>query len=1127
MAITKIILQQMVTMDQTSITASRYPRYTVVLGNSISSITAGELTASVDAAAASAAAAKASEIAAKESETNAKFSEQEAAISADSSEASATESAKQATNAGNSASEATLQAGEAKKQAELSKDSATAADVAAQNAEQSRLLAEQAKAAAAASAEAAKLAETTAGDHAINAGAAATEAGGYAAAAKASELAAKESETNAAGSATVAGTEAGNASDEADRAEAAALRAEQVVDGKLDKEDISTFIKAYKTVEAATADLPNRVLGEMILVWSKTASKYGWYKVAGTPEAPVLQLESEESKLLSVNNVQPDEYGNVQVTLPGGNPSLWLGEVTWFPYDKDRGIGYSGVLPADGREVLRVDYPDTWEAIEAGLIPSVTEAEWQAGANLYFSTGNGTTTFRLPDMMQGQAFRAADKNEEDAGKVKEQIPYITTINKKAPQDDGSVTLGWGDISGILPVNQGGTGSNTVDGALKNLDAFKFQRTAIGTTNLNTLDGLKAGVYVQNSNANATSANNYPKNAAGALVVLQNAANVVGGCSQMYYPFNSDDVYVRRGQGVDGSLTWTPWKRFLLEGDHGVGGLSPSNSWDSITVNSFNSAAAGAYHPTTIGFGMTYMHHTDNRFGMQTMGRLNYPMAYRAMDNGTWGTWNYLLSTAKYDSPNELFNYGARIAGGIAVTENFSNKTNPETGVDGFPVNCTAFCYPEGNNAPPTHGVMLGYSGLNQNYRVQNVTYYNQLQDISYRTFNGDTKAWNDWRRVITVKGDGSANDPVELGAKSGFISTSVGSPGYAPTNGGGFQSGYGPNRMVQLWINNAGEAYTRFLIDKATNDTSTPWNRVMYWNANTPTFTTNVDVVTGGNGFRIRGTNQESNQALYISALNGAGGRLWYLGKGDASAATVFYNDLARNSYLLNADGSATIRTRDYAQPTYLDSYRMSIRRASGRTLTFENQDTAAQNATIIHWGNSSRPSVMEFKLDNGYLFYGQQNTDGSRIIKVNGNVECNTLSQVSDRDLKEQIEVIPDARAKLRQLSGYTYRWKENQMPDAGLIAQEVLEVLPEAVNGVTKHVDTGTRDENDNIIYQDERYYGLSYSALVGLLVQGSKEMDAALTAKDQEIAEMKARMDQLEKLVIQLSEKVGGSN
>ncbi|WRO06086.1 tail fiber protein [Salmonella phage STK8t] len=438
---TKIIVQQILNIDDTTTTASKYPKYTVVLGNSISSITAGELTAAVEASAASAAAAKDSEIAAKESETNAKDSENLAAIYATSSEASATQSAA-------SAAEAERQAGLSQKSAEASATSAeeskgfrNSAELAAQNAETSRRLAEQAKTAAQQAQTAAETAKTGAETAKAGAEAAATTAGEHAASAKQSELNAKESETNAAGSAVEAGDKAVDATTEANRAKAEADRAAQIVDSKLDKEDISGFIKVYKTKAEADADVSNRVLGEKILVWNQTDSKYGWYKVAGTAEAPALELVEIEQKLVSINNVHADDAGNVQITLPGGNPSLWLGEVTWFPYDKDSGVGYPGVLPADGREVLRVDYPDTWEAIEAGLIPSVSEAEWQAGATLYFSTGDGSTTFRLPDMMQGQAFRAPTKGEEDGGAIKEQIPYITTVNGIGPADDtGAIKL---------------------------------------------------------------------------------------------------------------------------------------------------------------------------------------------------------------------------------------------------------------------------------------------------------------------------------------------------------------------------------------------------------------------------------------------------------------------------------------------------------------------------------------------------------------------------------------------------------------------------------------------------------------------------------------------------------------
>ncbi|ACO74616.1 Tail fiber protein 2 [Laribacter hongkongensis HLHK9] len=59
----------------------------------------------------------------------------------------------------------------------------------------------------------------------------------------------------------------------------------------------------------------------------------------------------------------------------------------------------AGYAPLDGQELSRALYPDAWAAIQAGAVPVVTEADWQAdplkrGAWTY---GNGSTTFRMPD----------------------------------------------------------------------------------------------------------------------------------------------------------------------------------------------------------------------------------------------------------------------------------------------------------------------------------------------------------------------------------------------------------------------------------------------------------------------------------------------------------------------------------------------------------------------------------------------------------------------------------------------------------------------------------------------------------------------------------------------------------
>jgi hypothetical protein len=76
-----------------------------------------------------------------------------------------------------------------------------------------------------------------------------------------------------------------------------------------------------------------------------------------------------------------------------------------------------------------------------------------------------------------------------------------------------------------------------------------------------------------------------------------------------------------------------------------------------------------------------------------------------------------------------------------------------------------------------------------------------------------------------------------------------------------------------------------------------------------------------------------------------------------------------------------------------------------------------------------------------------------------------------SDRRLKTDIKRIEGALNKVRTLGGYTFTKNDN--PSTGLIAQEVLEVLPEAVHGT------------------EETYYSIAYGNMVGILIEAIKEL------------------------------------
>lgn len=57
-------------------------------------------------------------------------------------------------------------------------------------------------------------------------------------------------------------------------------------------------------------------------------------------------------------------------------------------------------LPADGQLLNRADHPELWTFVSSGGYPMITEADWQSTplSRGSFSSGNGSTTFRMPDL---------------------------------------------------------------------------------------------------------------------------------------------------------------------------------------------------------------------------------------------------------------------------------------------------------------------------------------------------------------------------------------------------------------------------------------------------------------------------------------------------------------------------------------------------------------------------------------------------------------------------------------------------------------------------------------------------------------------------------------------------------
>lgn len=195
---------------------------------------------------------------------------------------------------------------------------------------------------------------------------------------------------------------------------------------------------------------------------------------------------------------------------------------------------------------------------------------------------------------------------------------------------------------------------------------------------------------------------------------------------------------------------------------------------------------------------------------------------------------------------------------------------------------------------------------------------------------------------------------------------------------------------------------------------------------------------------------------------------------------------------------------QDQAEIVFDQTKGLKVEHSLGKAFTFQCSGTSQRNATLNLWGSGDRSDVIEFGTSEGYLFYVQQLASGARELTMNnGAINCRVVNQSSDKDLKDKITIIDDATGKLRKINGYSYIFKDDGMPYAGVIAQEIMEVLPEAI-GSRVHYDGGSSGMNGE---KGKTFYTVDYSGVVGLLVQVCRESDDRITKLENEISELKA--------------------
>jgi hypothetical protein len=169
------------------------------------------------------------------------------------------------------------------------------------------------------------------------------------------------------------------------------------------------------------------------------------------------------------------------------------------------------------------------------------------------------------------------------------------------------------------------------------------------------------------------------------------------------------------------------------------------------------------------------------------------------------------------------------------------------------------------------------------------------------------------------------------------------------------------------------------------------------------------------------------------------------------------------------------IGTSTYADRVVIYNSRTEVK----NSLSVEGSNGISSDSRIIAGGSSNATYIRSY---GDVECYDGANGMTIQLDGSTGNIiaegDVTAYGTASDINLKENIEVIPNALDKVAQIRGVTFNYKDKPKEKmTGLIAQELEEVLP----GVVYHV------ENDN----KTKFKALRYGNVVGLLVEAIKEL------------------------------------
>ncbi len=987
---------------------------------------------------------------------------------------SAREAATHATDAAGSARAASASAGQAASSAQSASSSAGTASTKATEALKSAAAAESSKSAAATSAGAAKTSETNAAasqqSAATSASTATTKASEAATSARdaaASKEAAKSSETNASSSASSAASSATAAGNSAKAAKTSETNADNSAQAAADSQTASA-----NSATAAKKSETNAKNSEAAAKSSETNAKASETNAkssetnAAKSAADALNYRNQ-AQLIVGDNIG---LGSAPRDCPdiSGNPSGYIG----FMRIMSNAKGFPSI--ASGESSL------------TGFISQVDGTPAYTGVFQGWAT-RSLYTYRWNPTIGPQWTRHARKDE--VIRFQRSSDTRTIILSTDVQADGCYLQvdadgQWGAFNPKagrwqpLAVAQGGTGANDASTARSKLEVMFEAKTGLdANTNLNDIKGTTAGFYYQPMSANAKPELNYPIQLAGALLVQRTGANGSDGCIQSYFVYNNSSILYRRI--YTSTQGWSVWKKIVLterieEGEsttYVYSNYSPSAPRLQVSTSGLWGCHNGSsWVPLPIGQGGTNAATVDGARTNLGLGRDNSPQL------------NSLFLDRYSDST------GAYTTGGMLHTRLLANDNTVRLAAD-----------------------MYVQTFPNEQGRLTiRFTYGGSAGATKYLDFTSEGNLIVDSAILKST-----VEKPLQINSANPAIRfNETDRPANTPT---------------YTLIANAGDW---FIQKRDYDDAGSVSNAIAYNFANdridvqnlkasglitANSVTTSSPVKSGGGRVEILGSVADfSAMSCYVRGLNSTGSSAaWVLGMHSGESKMVSLKNYHSNAEILlnGSDGAVQLKTgavngaKAQALTINKDEVNSTVdltltkQSGTGNRFVLQNLGNTELSFAAKVWGSSDRQNVFEVGTSAAYLFYAQK-TSAGQLFDVNGAINCTTLNQSSDRELKDNIQIISDATEAIRKMNGYTYTLKENGLPYAGVIAQEAMEAIPEAVGSFThygKELQGPTVDGNE--LREETRYLNVDYAAVTGLLVQVARETDDRVTALEEE--------------------------